>query len=119
MIMKKHILILTAVLSLAYLAKYTDTAFMLPYVYTDPHPEQIDETEQSICQIYPNPTSDNLFINVSGEYISNVYITSLQGKRMELKIYGNKVSLSNVPSGIYYLQVITNRNTYQQKIIKI
>ncbi|MBQ9588163.1 MAG: T9SS type A sorting domain-containing protein [Bacteroidales bacterium] len=103
----------------AYLAKYTDTAFMLPYVYTDPHPEQIDETEQSICQIYPNPTCDNLFINVTDEQISNVYIISSLGKRKEIKVFGNRVSLSMVPSGIYYLQIITNRNIYQQKIIKI
>lgn len=103
----------------AYIAHYIDTAFMAPYVYSEPPTEQVDETEQPICQIYPNPTSDNLFINVIDEQISNVYIISSLGKRMEIKVFGNRVSLSDVPSGIYYLQIITNRNIYKQKIIKI
>ena len=103
----------------AYLAKYSDTTFMTPYVYTDPSTEQVDETEQPICQIYPNPTSDNLFINVTDEQISNVYVISLLGKQMEIKVFGNRVSLSDVPSGIYYIQIITNRNIYKQKIIKL
>jgi hypothetical protein len=103
----------------AYIAHYTDTAFMTPYVYSDPSTEQVVETEQLICQIYPNPTSDNLFINVTDEQISNVYVISSLGKQMEIKLFGNRVSLSDVPSGIYYIQIITNRNIYQQKVIKI
>lgn len=103
----------------AYIAHYTDTAFMTPYVYSDPSTEQVVETEQPICQIYPNPTSDNLFINVTNEQISNVYIISSLGKQMKIKVFGNRISLSNVPSGIYYLQIITNRNIYKQKIIKL
>lgn len=105
--------------SIAYLARYTDTSFIRPYVYKDPHIEQIDEVEQQGCLIYPNPTNDKLIINVNDEQITKIYITTSMGQRKEIVVHGCVVSLSGFPAGVYYLQVITNKKNYQQKFIKI
>ena len=78
-----------------------------------------DVVGQPTFYIYPNPTKGTLFINVSDEQITNVHMANSLGQQTVLSISENVVSLSDFPSGIYYIQVITNKNIYQQKIIKL
>ena len=69
--------------------------------------------------LYPNPTNGRMIIDIDNEQIIGASIISTMGQRKEIKVQGNVVSLADIPSGIYYIQITTDRNTYQQKIIKL
>ena len=103
----------------AYVARYTDTAFMRPYIYTDPHVGLNEQTTQPRCRIYPNPTRGTLHIITNDEKIRSVSAISALGQPISLRLQGNVVNLDGYPSGVYTLTIITNMNTYQQKIIKL
>ena len=109
----------------AYVARYTDTAFMRPYINHNVNlnanrPDGIDEqTAQPRCRIYPNPTRGTLHIITNDEKIRSVSAVSALGQPISLRLQGNTVNLDGYPSGVYTLTIITNMNTYQQKIIKL
>jgi hypothetical protein len=79
--------------------------------------------EQSNIEYYPNPTTDDLFINLENPMSGIVEIVSIQGitlntieitERQELQ-----VSLRNYPAGIYYIVIKTEKSKYILKGIKI
>ena len=81
----------------------------------------IDESTNSpmICA-YPNPTSDKLFM-VSSINITQVNILDMLGNVVATKLVNNKntsIDLSDVMTGMYYLQACTADKTYTQKFIK-
>ena len=79
----------------------------------------IKETPQTNPILYPNPTKENVFINTDNEQISNVYITTSLGQQKEIKLKENTIPMTGLPSGIYYIKVVTTEHIYQQKIIKL
>ena len=79
----------------------------------------IYETTKINLKIHPNPTTGAVVINANGESISNVYLITSVGQQHEMTVKGNSISLDGFPAGIYYLQVITDKNIYKQKIIKL
>lgn len=76
--------------------------------------------------VYPNPVKGNtLFIN--GGDLSNtstpVEIYNLTGKLLFSKTYQAtanhlKIDISNIPSGVFMLKVVTTEKTFNYKIIK-
>lgn len=79
----------------------------------------IKETLQTKRILYPNPTKGNVFISVDNEQISNVYITTSFGQEREIMLKENTIPMTGLPSGIYYIKVVTTEHIYQQKIIKL
>jgi len=79
---------------------------------------------QSIS-VYPNPTDDVLYIELSGMEIANVALYDLQGRIVGANNYSPlqgttaTLSLKSVPSGVYLLRVTdTNGREHHQKIVK-
>jgi hypothetical protein len=88
----------------------------------------VSEYEKAILlNIYPNPTSNNLtmeyllqkadnvkinLMNIAGQIIYSEQVNALAGK--------NKMTIftTQVPAGIYYLQIITNENIVTKKFVK-
>ncbi len=83
----------------------------------------IEENMNSNVVIFPNPVSDQLFIE-SSDFISFVDIYSIQGQlifRETTSTETKQVSLSfvNLPKGVYILHIAgRTRDTYVKKIIK-
>jgi Leucine-rich repeat (LRR) protein len=67
-------------------------------------------------QIYPNPFNDQLFISTPA-VLEEVKLFDLNG---ELLINGrtNHMDMSNLSSGVYLVEVVTNSETIIQKLIK-
>ena len=69
-------------------------------------------------KIYPNPTSDYIYINIENSDIDSVKVYSMQGKEV-LTTNTKNVNLSDLSSGIYIVMVRSiEGKTYSVKIVK-
>ena len=75
----------------------------------------IESTKDNI-EIYPNPVTDYLHIEVD-EKINSVKLLDFLGKEI-LKVQSNRIDLSNISKGMYIVKVKTLSNTYTKEIIK-
>ena len=66
----------------------------------------INEINNNI-NIYPNPA--NSFIIIKNENMKLVHVFDFMGKEI-LKTYENKISVNNLPNGIYFIKVELNDN---------
>lgn len=82
--------------------------------------ETIDITDKEI-KIYPNPAKSELTISLAiGEKIQVIAITNIEGKKvMQLNsLKSNKIKIDNLQSGIYFIQIRTNKTIYNKRFIK-
>ena len=80
----------------------------------------VNNVEKLISEIktYPNPTSNQLIID-SEQKINEISIIDITGKT--LKVYTtnlNAINVSDLPSGIYFIKLITNEKTITKKLVK-
>ena len=73
-------------------------------------------------EIYPNPISDFVEVNLKGEHIKDITIYSLSGSIINKSQYNSQATLitintQNIQNGIYLLSVNSDINSYSQKII--
>ena len=69
-------------------------------------------------QIFPNPASDALFVIPNGEPITTVRLLSSLGRQEQVTLSNNKINLSHLPAGVYFLSITTVSNNYKFKILK-
>ncbi len=75
----------------------------------------------SSINIYPNPASDNITVELSNYQDASVEITNLQGQtiyRNLLQAKTNQLNTNNIPSGVYVLKVNSKEGTTMWKLIK-
>ncbi len=77
----------------------------------------IFENENSFS-IYPNPTSDYLFIDNISNIISEYTITNINGQVVKFEKYQNKIDVSNLTNGIYFISVNDKNTKSTLKFIK-
>ncbi len=78
-----------------------------------------DVTSEKI-KIYPNPVTDRLFLDLPIQKPIRIHIYTAEGKVVvseELK-NSNYVSLNNLSSGLYLVEVLTDDSRYTMKISK-
>ena len=78
---------------------------------------------ETYLNVYPNPTDDLLYIELSGAGIAAVALYDLQGRMVYSQTPDDSpaatVNMRNIPAGIYLLRVTdTNGKEYQQKIVR-
>jgi len=80
---------------------------------------------QSSFKIYPNPTTGNFILEVTGESIVDkitVDVYGIWGEKVLSKVLKgdrkHEFSLSDKPSGVYFIRIITGDNAETVKIIK-
>jgi hypothetical protein len=85
----------------------------------------VTEREEMAAKIYPNPTDDVLYIELSGMEIANVALYDLQGRivgannHSPLQGTTATLSLKSVPAGVYLLRVTdTEEREYHRKVVK-
>lgn len=79
----------------------------------------IEEVTMNQINIYPNPTSDLISIDINQRYNKiEIKLINLNGQ-VQMKSETNKIDISLLNSGIYYLYItLDNNKTIIQKIIK-
>ena len=77
-----------------------------------------NEDEGDLVVFYPNPTDK--FINIkTGESINSISIYTLDGKKVKsISADVHKVSVDEIPSGVYFLEVISGSKKQVVKLIK-
>jgi hypothetical protein len=68
-------------------------------------------------RMYPNPATDNLYIQTPSNQIKNVVIYSILGKEVLNTMTTQNVSISNLNAGIYIVKVTENGITATRKLI--
>jgi len=69
--------------------------------------------------IYPNPTKDDLFINLAdnSNEIKSIKLYSLTGQLIFEKKKTNSISLENTPKGLYLIEIETTKGNYRKKML--
>lgn len=97
----------------ACIAKYVDTAFMTPYVYTgDTGNVRIVVAEAGTWVSYPNPFRQRVTIESDGQEVRTAWLTDLTGRREEVRLQaagpGRYVlDLTGRPQATYLLTLVT------------
>jgi|GEM_PF-3485262 len=93
-------------------------------MFLSPNASNIDQVTSSDFKIFPNPVENIIQIESQSLCrIQQISISDISGKTVLKKILSkpvNQIVLSEIDllSGIYFLHIQTNRNTYIRKIIK-
>ena len=77
----------------------------------------VDDQNQLDISIYPNPTSDTVYID--GNYSQlKVVVYDIQGKQVINKSIKNSIDISQLEKGVYILQLSDGAKLTTQRIIK-
>lgn len=91
------------------------------YPYVDPSTAIRQELENASLKLYPNPTSDQLYI-VAESGISHVSVYNTLGKLVFDQSYGNidkvQVNVSSLITGVYLIRVNYDARSSMTKFIK-
>ncbi|MFK8038116.1 MAG: DUF4886 domain-containing protein [Crocinitomicaceae bacterium] len=80
---------------------------------------ELDDSNMSNIEVYPNPTSNSLMIKANG--LNQIDIINLEGKLIFSKQSTSNltlVNLSNQPVGIYFLKLTTDAGVSSHRIVK-
>ncbi len=74
----------------------------------------VEENEIESLEIYPNPTSDTLFIS---REVEKVIIHTITGQKI-LETNNNSIEMSSYRSGIYLVHIFTNKGNTVKRVMK-
>ncbi|MDC8000387.1 T9SS type A sorting domain-containing protein [Aequorivita todarodis] len=79
----------------------------------------VEENEINSLTVYPNPTKGLIYINPKTKTIISIGVFDLLGKKV-LQLEGNiqRIDISTLQSGMYFLRITTDDGAFVQKIIK-
>ncbi|HEX8016257.1 MAG TPA: T9SS type A sorting domain-containing protein [Flavobacterium sp.] len=80
------------------------------------------ETKDNV-QLYPNPVTNELTVSALNEVISEVIISDSMGKTVKKQSFRSqnsieKINVSGLAQGLYFVKVMSDKNTYLSKLIK-
>ena len=74
-------------------------------------------TTSNPINIYPNPATD--FINISGETPTRTELYSIEGMKILETEYSNKIDISSLPAGIYFLKIYSGSCVRNERVVII
>ncbi len=79
----------------------------------------IVENKVKNLKIYPNPSSDTIFIRSQNEEVSKIEIYDILGKSLFVKMGAIKeVNITTLPVGLYFINVTSNKGKSVLKLLK-
>lgn len=78
----------------------------------------VDQNEVSKITVYPNPATE--FISIVGiDAVQVLHIISAEGKLISSQKFADKINISNLTSGIYFIEIVTDKTVIKRlKFIK-
>ncbi|WP_188438665.1 T9SS type A sorting domain-containing protein [Planktosalinus lacus] len=67
---------------------------------------------------YPNPTNGWLYINSGSVVIEQLTLLDASGKQLDVSLQNNRVDLSKLSPGVYFLRLKTNKGHLVEKVIR-
>jgi hypothetical protein len=77
-----------------------------------------DEISKNAFSIYPNPANEELTISGDLTGNENISITDLSGKKVLFSLSDNKINISKLNAGIYFLNIEKDGQVSQEKFVK-
>lgn len=81
-----------------------------------------ESSNETDIVVYPNPTQDELQINLPNKYVNGTFtVINLEGKEFLKTIIQNdqsRVDISHLKSGVYILKINSNNGSYTKSFIK-
>ncbi|MDC8000389.1 T9SS type A sorting domain-containing protein [Aequorivita todarodis] len=79
----------------------------------------VEENKINSLTVYPNPTKGLIYINPKTKTIISIGVFDLLGKKV-LQLEGNiqRIDISTLQSGMYFLRIVTEVGDFVHKIIK-
>ena len=74
-------------------------------------------SENNFLNIYPNPTTNNLFIKINDNIIPIIKIYNLYGNQLD-ELKSNVISLEKFSFGTYIIEIVIDKKSFFRKIIK-
>ena len=73
----------------------------------------ISESGKTAYSVYPNPTTDNITLNVSGDVTHAVLynVMGMQVVSQKVTVGANTVNMSQLPAGVYFLRIFNDNET--------
>ena len=72
--------------------------------------------KNNAIKIYPNPSTDNIYVNYEGDF-SAINIINLQGKNV-LQSKNKNIDISGLENAIYIVQIMTENGVLNSKFVK-
>ena len=94
-------------------------AAWIDYISLPPHLDKTDEQANLPLTLHPNPTSDQISIDLEQEGDFEIQVFDANGKLVCTERNAKLISLKNKPSGMYHIVVEQNGRHWSQKIIKM
>ncbi len=91
------------------------------YTFSDVIPLSV-KCDANNVNVYPNPATDFLQVNIDKNKISNIVIINAEGKTVlttTLQFENNKISIKALPAGLYVVKVINEFGVQNFKINKL
>lgn len=76
------------------------------------------EFNNASLTIYPNPVNETLFLNYTGESPESISVYDISGKLILSQGYEKSISVSNLTSGIYFIEITSPLGKSIQKFVK-
>jgi len=93
----------------------------IAYLVSDHDAAKVNKLSKANIRIYPNPATDIVSINSKDNRIKNLSITNISGQivyQKQVKGFDSTVNISNLSKGVYFLNVVTEKGVFVEKIIK-
>ena len=80
----------------------------------------IAEDEMVEVNVYPNPTVDFVTVSAGEDYVKQVSVFNANGQRINTSVapIGGKIDMTELPAGMYILEVTTTSGMAHVEVIK-
>ncbi|MEX0595638.1 MAG: T9SS type A sorting domain-containing protein, partial [Candidatus Paceibacterota bacterium] len=82
----------------------------------------VGDASLNSIKVYPNPTSDNLYISGSNLAINNIEVLDVNGRILKSVDFANltevSIDLSGLTNGVYIVSIKSDEGTINRKIVK-
>lgn len=75
----------------------------------------IDQDKSSKSLVFPNPT--NGIVKINSENLQKIIVINSSGKIVLTQIIGDEINLSNKPTGIYFVRILTTSEIITEKLV--